>query len=779
MLHFFSASTSILNSRRAITECLETALEGEPSLDCDLIILYTGMGHNFKDLLNEAAKLAPSAQVVGCTCAGVIGKEGPDESLRALGIMAVKGPKEEFAVAGIESMAEQDITKVKDAYISAAKDLKEKLPEPGFIFCHSSMLRSTAFTIAGIESVFGQDVPVLGGASSDNMKFVSDFQFMGDQVYEKGGVIIGFADPTLEVISQGNHGTRVIGDPFVVTDGAYHQVKSLNELPPWKTWNEKLGLTGQSYEAIVLAPLSVELPVEVHEEYGSTHMPIAAMPWPDGTIFVNRDLAKGTKLWLTRRTEQQVNEGVDWMMIKILEGLDGRRPVAVFHADCVARGKYFVNRVIKDELVNRMQFPLTRGKDLPWLGMYGGGELTPMGGRNVMQMFTSSLYVLARKKSDTSAQDTHLHEEKVKASPLFESTKIGQFTLRNRFICSATWMGMANHDGSCSPLLIASASRISRNDIAFYISEMAYVTKNGQSSINQIGVDRDALIPGLTLLAKEVHRWSTPVIMQLNHGGLFSVPLVSGEEVIGPSVIIKEGNTVGREMTGEDIHEIIQAFREGAIRAKKAGFDGVQVHAAHGWLLSQFLSPVFNRRNDKYGGSLENRARIIREIVNEIRQTCGSDFLILIKINSDDFMEGGFAPEEMVEVSKMLEKDGVDAIELSGGTAAAYYTGDLDGTFAPVKKGPVYYKEAAQLLKKALGIPVILVGGIRTFNEADGLVKDGVTDYISLCRPLICEPDLISRWKSGDTHDAACVSDDGCLQMGLEGKIVQCVHQVT
>lgn len=758
-----------------MNECLEVALLGEPNLDCDLIILYTGMGHNFKDLLNEAAKIAPSAQVVGCTCGGIIGKEGADESLRALGIMAIKGPKEEFAVVAIDSAEGKNPEEISDAYTSAAKELKKKLSGTRFIFCHPSVY-SSGYVIQSIESIFGKDVPVLGGISSDNMKWVSDFQFLGEEIYEKGGVMIGFADPTLEVVSQGNHGTRILGDPFEITDVGDSQIRSLNELPPWKTWNEKLGLTGESFEAIILAPFAAELPDELHEEYGSQHIPIAAFPFQDGTLFSNVALSKGSKLWLTKRNEKQVNEGVDWMMIKILERLNGRRPVAVFHADCVARGKYFGSRFIKDEIVNRLQFPLTRGEELPWLGMYGGGEITPLGDRNMLQIYTSSLYVLVRKRPECPKEDNRVNEEDVKASPLFESTELNNLSLKNRFICSATWMGMANNDGSCSPLLIASASRISRNDMGLYITEMAYVTKNGQSSPSQIGADRDDMLHGLTLLAKEIHRWDTPAIMQLNHGGLFSSPVISGEEILGPSVLIKEGNTVGREMTREDIHETVQAYREAAIRAKKAGFDGIQIHAAHGWLFSQFLSPFFNRRRDEYGGSLENRARIVLETVHQIRKATGSDFVLLVKINSDDFLEGGFTVEEMVEVSKMLEREGVDAIEISGGTVASANAGDIDKSFIPVTKGHVYYNEAAQLLKKQLKIPVILVGGIRSFEDAEELVRNGITDYFSLCRPLIREPNLISRWKSGDIRDSECVSDNACLMRGMEAKVVQCVH---
>ena len=338
-------------------------------------------------------------------------------------------------------------------------------------------------------------------------------------------------------------------------------------------------------------------------------------------------------------------------------------------------------------------------------------------------------------------------------------------------------MGMANLDGSCAPLLIASASRIARNEIGLYISEMAYVHRSGMSANNQMGVDNDDLLPGLSLMAKEIHRSGTPAVMQLNHGGLLSVPLLSGtDELIGPSELLKGESKVGRAMNVEEIHEMVQAFRKAAIRARKAGFDGVQVHGAHGWLLSQFLSPFYNRRKDEYGGSLENRARILIETVRGIREDNGADFLLLVKINSEDFLEGGFNSSEMVLVSKILEIAGADAIEISGGTMAAMYAGDYDRSFSPVTKGPVYYKEAAELLKKELTIPVILVGGIRSFEEAEALVTNGTADYISLCRPLIREPDLIKRWKTGDLRDSECISDDACFQPGIEFKGVQCVH---
>jgi 2,4-dienoyl-CoA reductase-like NADH-dependent reductase (Old Yellow Enzyme family) len=229
-------------------------------------------------------------------------------------------------------------------------------------------------------------------------------------------------------------------------------------------------------------------------------------------------------------------------------------------------------------------------------------------------------------------------------------------------------------------------------------------------------------------------------------------------------------------MSKSDIEEAINAFRNAAVRAKKAGFDGVQIHAAHGWLLSQFLSPFFNKRTDEYGGSLKNRARIVIEIAQRVREATGDNFAVLVKINSDDFLPGGFNTDEMLEVSVMLENAGVDAIEISGGTIGALLSGNADASFSPVSREDIYYAEAAKRLKEKINIPVILVGGIRSFETADKLVNNGIADYISLCRPLIREPDLIKKWKSGNLKKSDCISDSACFQPGMEGKGVHCVN---
>jgi 2,4-dienoyl-CoA reductase-like NADH-dependent reductase (Old Yellow Enzyme family) len=781
MLQFFSASTSIVNSKRAITECIENALEGEPNLDCDLIIIYTAMGHNFKDILSEARMISPNAQVVGCTCGGIIGKDGPDESMKALAIMAIKGPRDEFFVTGTDTL---DRVEVFETFSQLALDMKEHNPGINMILCHPGVSSQTRVTIRtkiieGIESVFGPDIPIIGGLSTDNNKLISNFQFLGEQVFEQGAIMIGFADPTIELIALGSHGYDVIGKPFTVTQAEDHHIIELDGRPPWKSWTERLGMleTSKPMEVMVLSPLATELPADLHEEYGSPYLVNAILPVVDGSLYATRPIPEGTKLWLTRRNENNILDSVDRMMIQILDRCQGRKPVAVFHADCVARGKVLFNRIMKDEIISRLQYPLCKDENIPWLGMYGGSEITTLGGRNVIQAYTTSLYVIVKRKSKFKQEKVPLKTEMVESSGLFDSTTIGNISLKNHFICSATWLGKANHDGSCSPGLISSLLPIARGETGMLISEMAHVSANAQCAPFQMGVYDDSLLPGLKRMADFVHKAGSPVVMQLVHGGLFSIPLMyTGQEPLGPSVMTTPDGPVGREMTKEEILETVGAFKEAAVRAQKAGFDGVQIHAAHGWLLSQFLSPFFNRRNDEYGGNIENRARIVLEITRNIREAVGDQFPVLVKINSDDFLEGGFNTDEMLQVSVMLEKSGVNAIELSGGTIAGFLSGNLDVSFSPTGRKDVYYSDAAKRLKEKIKIPLILVGGIRSFETADKLVKEGTADYISLCRPLIREPGLISRWKSGDLRKSACISDSACFQPGMDGKGVHCVH---
>ncbi|NVN91607.1 MAG: NADH:flavin oxidoreductase [Desulfuromonadales bacterium] len=358
---------------------------------------------------------------------------------------------------------------------------------------------------------------------------------------------------------------------------------------------------------------------------------------------------------------------------------------------------------------------------------------------------------------------------------LFEKTEIKSMELANRFVRSATWEGMAGTDGSCTQGLIDVTAGLAEGGVGLIITGHAYVSPEGQAGPWQIGVHSDEMLPGLTRMAAAVHGAGGKIALQIAHAGCYGFASGTGIEAVGPSPCIAEKTPTCRELTHEEIGAICAAFGRAAVRAKEAGFDAVQIHSAHGYLLSEFLSPFFNRRNDEYGGSIENRARIVLKVLHSVRSAVGEDYPVLIKLNSQDFIDGGLAVEEMLVVASLLEKAGVDAIEMSGGTiyASGEYSAIRTGVLSkPEEEG--YYRDAAARFKAALSVPLMLVGGVRSFEVAEALVNDGKADYISLCRPLIREPGLVNRWRSGDRRKAGCLSENACFGPLMKGEGLCC-----
>jgi 2,4-dienoyl-CoA reductase-like NADH-dependent reductase (Old Yellow Enzyme family) len=364
-------------------------------------------------------------------------------------------------------------------------------------------------------------------------------------------------------------------------------------------------------------------------------------------------------------------------------------------------------------------------------------------------------------------------------SVLFETTKIGNMELANRFVRSATNMSMAAEDGSPTSALIDAIRRLAEGEVGLIITGFAYVTKGGQVVPGMLGCHGDHLLPGMKQLTAAAHESGSRIALQMEHGGIFSAignPDLTGEPALGPSPMPTEQGALGREATKNEIADIVSGFAAAAARAQKAGFDAVQVHAAHGFLLSQFLSPFFNKRTDEYGGVVENRARLLMEVVVAVRDAMKAGLPILVKINSEDRLEGGFTNEDMLEVCSMLENAGVDAIELSGGTALGVIINNPEITYSPTKNTSVYWRQAAEDYKRRVKVPLILVGGIRTYEGAEELVESEVADYIALCRPLIREPDLVARWRKGDRRKADCISDNGCAQPTTDRVGTHCIY---
>lgn len=359
-------------------------------------------------------------------------------------------------------------------------------------------------------------------------------------------------------------------------------------------------------------------------------------------------------------------------------------------------------------------------------------------------------------------------------SKLFEATEIKGMKLANRFVRSATWEGMAGEDGSVTPALVDLYARLAAGQVGLIISSHAYIGPEGQAGPGQLGVYSDELINGLRELTQVIHQNGGRVVLQMAHAGFFANPKLTGQPPIAASQVEGFSKSPRKEMTVEDIQTLVEAFGQAASRAKEAGFDGVQIHAAHGYLLSQFLSPLFNKRSDEYGGSVENRARALREIVRKVRLVAGDSYPILIKMNNQDYLEGGLSLEDSLQIGAWLQEEGIDALELSGGT---FQSGALNPSRVGIthEEKEAYFLESAKAFRQKLNIPLILVGGLRSFRVAERIVEQGYVDYISLSRPFIREPDLIKRWKSGDHHKAFCLSDNLCFGPAMAGEGIYCV----
>ncbi|MBN1855681.1 MAG: NADH:flavin oxidoreductase [Dehalococcoidia bacterium] len=359
---------------------------------------------------------------------------------------------------------------------------------------------------------------------------------------------------------------------------------------------------------------------------------------------------------------------------------------------------------------------------------------------------------------------------------LYESSELNGMVLRNRFVHSATNEGMANNDdGTATERLIRLQEELAEGEVGLIIPGNAYVSEQGKSRPGQTGVHNDDTVEGLTKMAEAVHRHGSAIALQLTHaGGNVHVPMGTGY-ALGPSEM-KLTDVPCRQMTKDDIAQTVADFAAAAVRAKQVGMDAVQLHGAHSYLLSEFVSPYFNKRTDEYGGSLENRARMAIETIHAVRDAVGPDYPVLMKINSDDYLVGGFPLVEMLPYALMLEKAGVDSIEISGGTHFSdprFFCSRPVGTVP--KEEELYFRQAAQIYRTAVKVPLMLVGGVRSFDVAESVVTSGLADYVSLCRPLIREPYLVKRWREGDRSPATCISCNLCFGPVRAGEGVYCV----
>ncbi|MGB6971703.1 MAG: NADH:flavin oxidoreductase [Desulfobulbales bacterium] len=357
---------------------------------------------------------------------------------------------------------------------------------------------------------------------------------------------------------------------------------------------------------------------------------------------------------------------------------------------------------------------------------------------------------------------------------LFDQTTINGMTLQNRLARSATWEGMCAVDGKPFPKLISCYRDLARGRVGLIITGYTFVSPEGKQLPGKMGIHTNDFADVMKDMTGAVHEEGGKICIQLVHAGGQTDAGNAGRQPLAPSALkIDQYPEMPAEMTGEDITRIITAFGDGARRAKDWGFDAVQLHGAHGYLINQFLSPLANHRQDGYGGSIENRCRFLLEAYQAVRTAVGPDFPVMVKLNGSDNIAGGLSPEDALFAAKALDKAGIDCIEVSGGTPAS---GDQSPARMKIDspEKEAYNLSLAGHIRAAVNCPIMVVGGFRSFAVADKTVQESA-DYISMARPFIREPALAKRWQEGDRSVARCISCNSCFKPGLKEGGIYCV----
>ncbi len=399
MLTFHSASARIVNSDRAIAECLDIAFADAGLDDCALMIVNTTLGHNLEKLGQAMRKYAPGVKMFGSSCSGVIGREGVGESMHDVALMAVSGPKDDYASAGVDGIHG------RNAY-EKGLELAEKLRADASGEVHTIYLLCPGIDIANdlvlkaFAETFGEKVTIFGGTSSDNMRGLVNYQYYDGMQSEHGAWAIGFVDPTLRSLTRATHGFTAYGGPLTVTKAEGNKIYEFDGKPAWDAYTSRLSLPAESLcgDTIPVGALAEKLPDAVAVEYGNPHILRVITKYDaDGTVYYPETCKEGLELWLTDRNEDLIFSEMQRSLDFMAEGMRGGRTVAVFQTDCLARGRFLFNKVMKDEIIAMMQSALDNGGEVPpWLGMYGFGEYARLGGRNVYHNYSTALLALYR-----------------------------------------------------------------------------------------------------------------------------------------------------------------------------------------------------------------------------------------------------------------------------------------------------------------------------------------------------------------------------------------------
>lgn len=320
---------------------------------------------------------------------------------------------------------------------------------------------------------------------------------------------------------------------------------------------------------------------------------------------------------------------------------------------------------------------------------------------------------------------------------LFEKSEISGLKVKNHFVRSATYEGNADENGYPGEACLKIYKDLAAGGVGTIITSYSRISESDFPAAKQLSISRDDTIEHYAEMIKAAHDGDCKIIMQIVHGSSSAQADLDKAVVLGPSAVKHPRSGITpKEMTQEDIDNVVRLFAEAAARVEKAGFDGVQIHSAHGFLLSQFISPIFNKRSDEYGGSASNRNRLNLEVLAAVKKAVSDDFPVWIKINSTDGEEGGLTLDDFLIMGKELADAGIDAIEISGGDW---------GSRKPDEHA--YYKEAAIKLGEMTDTPIILTGGIRNIEVISKLADESKIKFFGLSRPLMRFPDFVNRMR--------------------------------
>jgi 2,4-dienoyl-CoA reductase-like NADH-dependent reductase (Old Yellow Enzyme family) len=345
----------------------------------------------------------------------------------------------------------------------------------------------------------------------------------------------------------------------------------------------------------------------------------------------------------------------------------------------------------------------------------------------------------------------------------FEPFKINQLRIKNRFVRSATMDNMANN-GMVTDAQVDLYRNLALGEVGLIISHGIAPSRIGRTGPGQLGAFADEHIKSLKRLTDVVHANGSKVAAQFLHAGWQSNPEFIGRAPVGPSDTVHPSKgTLIKGLSQDEVYQEIETIVQSGRRIVESGFDGIQLHGAHSWMISAFLSPATNKRQDDFGGSAEKRANFVVQIFKGLRQMAGPNYPIFIKLGLKDYHPEGKSLEEGLKIAQIFEKLGMDCIEISEGM-------EIDGGHH-IRPGAItpYYLDECRAARQALKLPLILVGGFRQLKDIEQVLKEDITDAVSLCRPFVMDPYLVKKFREGTATQSDCISCGGCSGMKTTG----------